>query len=63
MIDDILDLGGDVEVRKSFEHVLGLENGTRVFDAVMEHNPSFAPDITRLQVEDLMHPDTISSLI
>lgn len=52
MVDDIIDLGGDVEIKKSFQTVLGLDNGTRVFDAVMKNNPSFAPDITRLQVFD-----------
>ncbi|KAL8861009.1 MAG: hypothetical protein Q9178_002522 [Gyalolechia marmorata] len=52
MVDDILDNGGDKAVRTAFLDVLGPQNGTKVFDAVMKNNPSFAPNITRLQVFD-----------
>ena len=50
MVDDILDNGGDKDIRTAFLDVLGPQNGTQVFDAVMKNNPSFAPNITRLQV-------------
>ncbi|KAL9006905.1 MAG: hypothetical protein Q9188_000360 [Gyalolechia gomerana] len=55
MVDDILDHGVDVEIneiRTSLNTVLGVENGTTVFEAVMTNNPSFTPNITRLQVFD-----------
>lgn len=50
MVDDILDNGGDVEIKTSFTDVLGVKNGTDVFNAVIQNNPTFAPNITRLQV-------------
>lgn len=50
MVDDILDNGGDVEIKTAFTTVLGVQNGTKVFDAVMKNNPTFAPNVTRLQV-------------
>lgn len=53
MVDNILDNGGDVEIKESFINVLGVNNGTRVYDAVMKNNPLFAPNITRLQVRTL----------
>ncbi|KAL8839757.1 MAG: hypothetical protein Q9170_001628 [Blastenia crenularia] len=52
MVDDILDNGEDVEIKTSFTNVLGVKNGTKVYNAVMKNNPSFAPNITRLQVFD-----------
>ncbi|KAL8949479.1 MAG: hypothetical protein Q9222_004414 [Ikaeria aurantiellina] len=52
MVDDILDNGGDVTLRTSFTKVLGDKNGTSLYNAVLRNNPSFAPNITRLQVFD-----------
>ncbi|KAL8938839.1 MAG: hypothetical protein Q9216_003678 [Gyalolechia sp. 2 TL-2023] len=54
MVDDIYNIqdGRYNEVRASLNNALGVENGTIVFDAVRRHNPSFAPNITRLQVFD-----------
>ncbi|KAL9598174.1 MAG: hypothetical protein Q9219_004671 [cf. Caloplaca sp. 3 TL-2023] len=52
MVDDILDSGRDVTLKDSFTKVLGVDNATKVYDAVMKNNPSFAPGITRLQVFD-----------
>lgn len=66
MVDDILDHGVDVEIneiRTSLNTALGVENGTRVFDAVMTNNPSFAPNITRLQVRDPADTDSFPVLI
>lgn len=50
MVDDILDNGGDLDIKTSFIKVFGVKNGTKVFDAVMKNNPTFAPNITRLEV-------------
>ncbi|KAH6682109.1 glycoside hydrolase superfamily [Plectosphaerella plurivora] len=52
MVDDILDRGGDVSLRASLTTALGAENGTRVLDSILEHNPSFDADTTRLEVFD-----------
>lgn len=50
MVDNILDNGGDVAIKTSFINVLGVQNGTKVFDQVMKNNPTFSPNITRLEV-------------
>lgn len=50
MVDDILEGGGDVEIKTAFINVLGDKNGTDVYRAVMKNNPSFAPNVTRLEV-------------
>lgn len=50
MVDDILDGGHDVDIKTSFINVLGLSNGTSVYNAVMKNNPNFAPNISRLEV-------------
>ncbi|KAH7359425.1 glycoside hydrolase superfamily [Plectosphaerella cucumerina] len=52
MVDDILDRGGDVSLRAALATALGAENGTRVLDSILEHNPSFDADTTRLEVFD-----------
>ncbi|KAL8641496.1 MAG: hypothetical protein Q9228_001706 [Teloschistes exilis] len=52
MVDDILDGGHDVDIKTSFINVLGLSNGTSVYNAVMKNNPDFAPNISRLEVFD-----------
>lgn len=53
MVDDILDGGHDVDIKTSFINVLGLSNGTSVYNAVMKNNPNFAPNISRLEVRIL----------
>ncbi|KAL8802244.1 MAG: hypothetical protein Q9200_006659 [Gallowayella weberi] len=52
MVDDIIDKGGDTDIKTSFIDVLGPKNGTAVWQAVMKNNPSFSSNITRLQVFD-----------
>ncbi|KAL8728224.1 MAG: hypothetical protein Q9166_005527 [cf. Caloplaca sp. 2 TL-2023] len=52
MVDDIIDGGGDKDIKSAFIEVLGHKNGTQVFDAVIKNNPSFSSNITRLQVFD-----------
>lgn len=50
MVDDILDGGHDVDIKTSFINVLGVSNGTSIYNAVMKNNPTFAPNIRRLEV-------------
>ncbi|KAL8685216.1 MAG: hypothetical protein Q9224_005909, partial [Gallowayella concinna] len=52
MVDEIIDNGGDKDIKTAFVDVLGQTNGTAVWQAVMKQNPSFSPNITRLQVFD-----------
>ncbi|KAL8690349.1 MAG: hypothetical protein Q9218_004190 [Villophora microphyllina] len=52
MVDDILSQGHDVDIKTSFINVLGVSNGTKVYNAVMKNNPTFAPNISRLEVFD-----------
>lgn len=53
MVEDILDGGGDdVSLRATLEKALGAENGSRILDRILEHNPSFDADMTRLEVFD-----------
>ncbi|KAL8709785.1 MAG: hypothetical protein Q9220_005571 [cf. Caloplaca sp. 1 TL-2023] len=63
MIDDILDNGGDVALKTSFANVLGDKNGTDLYNAVLKNNPSFAPNITRLQVDLPFKPCLMSILM
>ncbi|KAL8804438.1 MAG: hypothetical protein Q9182_002543 [Xanthomendoza sp. 2 TL-2023] len=52
MVDDIIDKGGDKDIKTAFVDVLGSKNGTTIWQAVMKKNPSFSSNITRLQVFD-----------
>jgi hypothetical protein len=53
MIEQIYENGGeDIPVKTAFTNALGTENGTNVFNEVLEKNPDFSADITRLQVFD-----------
>lgn len=61
MVDNIFEHDGDVAIETAFTHALGINNGTKVFNAVMRNNPTFAPDITRLQVWTA-HPFNARSL-
>lgn len=49
MVDDIYH-GGDKDIKTAFIETLGQKNGTAVWKAVLKHNPSFSPNITRLEV-------------
>lgn len=51
MIDQIYENGGvDVPISTAFVEALGTENGTAVYQEVLAANPTFAEDITRLEV-------------
>ncbi|KAH8588136.1 cellulase family protein [Bisporella sp. PMI_857] len=51
MVDDILDNGGDVTLRDALDRTLG-ENATAILSQIIEHNPTFTANTTRLQVWD-----------
>jgi hypothetical protein len=50
MIDDILDNGGDVSLNNTLVNALGVENGTVILGDILNNNPQFTADTTRLQV-------------
>jgi hypothetical protein len=50
MIDDILDNGGDVSLNATLVNSLGAENGTVILGDVLNNNPQFTAETTRLQV-------------
>ncbi|KAH8755637.1 cellulase family protein [Diaporthe sp. PMI_573] len=52
MIDDILDNGGDVTIHDALIKSLGPENGTKITTQIIQHNPIFTPNTTRLEVWD-----------
>lgn len=53
MIDEIYDNGGvDIPLDKAFAQGLGQNNGTRVLQQFLSHNPQFTAKSTRLQVFD-----------
>lgn len=53
LIDQIYDNDGvDVPVLTAFVNALGEANGTAVFQEVLAANPTFAEDITRLEVSE-----------
>lgn len=53
MVDNIVEGGSDVGVGEAFKRALGTENGTLVFGQVLNKNPGFTADTTRLQVGSL----------
>lgn len=56
MVDQIYDNDMvDVSIRKSFVDALGRENGTAVFNRVIENNPSFHSNTTRLEVSGVSY--------
>lgn len=60
MIDDVLDEGGDVKISDAFKKALGEAEGLAVLNKVLEKNPSFTAETTRLQVSTVrMSPPTI----
>ncbi|KAH7362391.1 cellulase family protein [Plectosphaerella cucumerina] len=52
MVDDILDRGGDVSINDTMHRVLGPELAPPIVTAIIENNPRFTPDSTRLEVWD-----------
>ncbi|KAJ3545586.1 hypothetical protein NM208_g2440 [Fusarium decemcellulare] len=53
LVDEIYENGGqDIDLKTAFEKGLGQENGTIVLRKVLENNPSFTAETTRLEVYD-----------
>src|SRR5689334_17137149 len=52
MLDDILDNGGDVSLQQTLIKGLGASNGSIILDKILEKNPIFTANTTRLQVFD-----------
>jgi hypothetical protein len=50
MVDDILDNGGDVTLNDTLTNALGQENGTVILGDILNNNPQFTANTTRLQV-------------
>jgi hypothetical protein len=56
MIDDILDNGGDVSLNDTLVNSLGVENGTVILGDILDNNPQFTAETTRLQVSHFPEP-------
>jgi len=54
MVDDILDNGGDVSLNDTLVDALGVENGTVILGEVLNNNPQFTAETTRLQVSHFL---------
>ncbi|KAK9346241.1 glycoside hydrolase superfamily [Lipomyces starkeyi] len=52
MIDDIYETGNDVTLQDAFIKALGPESGITTLNAVIQNNPQFSANTTRLQVYD-----------
>jgi len=52
MIDDIYETGSDVLLSTSFINALGSSSGTTIYNSVLEQNPQFNDETTRLEVFD-----------
>ncbi len=50
MVDDILDNGGDVTLSATLTNALGQTNGTAMLAKIINNNPQFSANTTRLQV-------------
>ena len=51
MIDEYFENGEiDIPLSTSFTNVFGVENGTKLFEQVLEKNPNFNNETTRLEV-------------
>jgi aryl-phospho-beta-D-glucosidase BglC (GH1 family) len=50
MVDDILDNGGDVTLGATLTNALGQANGTAMLANIINNNPQFNENTTRLQV-------------
>jgi hypothetical protein len=56
MVDDILDNGGDVSLNDTLVNALGVENGTVILGDILNNNPQFTAETTRLQVGHFPEP-------
>lgn len=54
MIDDIYDDSPDQTLEATLVKALGQQNGTIVLDQILEHNPDFTSEMTRLDVRRLL---------
>lgn len=52
MVDDIISNNPNQTLEKSFHNALGQVNGTEVLGQILQHNPQFTKDTTRIQVWD-----------
>ncbi|KAK1710598.1 hypothetical protein CaCOL14_008865 [Colletotrichum acutatum] len=52
MVDDIVDRGGDVDLKTTLQNALGPENGTTVLKQILKNNPSLNESSKRLDVWD-----------
>lgn len=51
MIDDLYDNDmKDITISESLTRALGTTNGTRVLNQILQHNPQFTNETTRLEV-------------
>lgn len=51
MVDDLYDNNmKDITIAESLTRALGATNGTRVFNQILQHNPQFTNETTRLEV-------------
>jgi aryl-phospho-beta-D-glucosidase BglC (GH1 family) len=55
LVDDILDNGGDVTLSDTLTNALGQSNGTAMLARILDNNPQFTENTTRLQVS-FIHP-------
>lgn len=52
MIDDIIDKNPNSTLKNSFVNALGTANGTSVVQNILENNPQFTEETTRIEVFD-----------
>lgn len=52
MVDDILDNGGDVSIKDTMFKALGPELAPSTISQILDHNPNFTKNTTRLEVWD-----------
>jgi hypothetical protein len=52
MVDDILDNGGDVSIKDTMVKALGPELAPSIICQILDHNPNFTENTTRLEVWD-----------
>jgi hypothetical protein len=50
MVDDIYDDSPDQSLQATLVKALGQANGTTILDQILEQNPDFTPEMTRLEV-------------
>jgi endoglucanase len=55
MVDDIYDESPDQTLQATLVKALGEQNGTTVLSQILEHNPDFTADMTRLEVRQYLN--------